>query len=424
MVSSCRPSLASLLAPVFLAVLAAAGAAPLGGRAADAARQREKLALRAVVLHVRMQAVVLSDDDGSNPGGVLSREQLRQWIDQDNKSYRASHANMSIEFDPAKDLAQVKDSCLNRLDHDQNERAAALAAQYPGKMVVLFRAYAPKQGSGCRGNSGLTGNGYTAYNPYVPLHSRGCRDRRGRGCSASYVVVPSVWCAATVATDAVDREHPDPPLGKDRSGCNLPAAKVYVYQDHSMLGHEVGHYFGLPHTFPGASDFLAKPRDLQKWYNGPPRAGTVRSIRVFDGDSPLGPKADFGYTGWTFTVTDTRPEVGASIFVANGLNMCNTQDKTIVDGSGAKVTFHAAGYTFRGTGPDRKPLSLTFTPDKGNLMSYFYCKDPMTFSPSQVKTMRGNLLDDPGRRYLLCAEANDAAIRRYAGCGPLQPHRQ
>jgi hypothetical protein len=50
-------------------------------------------------------------------------------------------------------------------------------------------------------------------------------------------------------------------------------------------------------------------------------------------------------------------------------------------------------------------VSLIFTPDNGKVMSYFFCKGPMTFSPGQVKTIRGNLLDDPGRRYLLCDEA-------------------
>ena len=415
---------------VVLIALLGAGLAFTQGRNRDrqgqgAAKNLGKKPLDTLTLHVRMQAVILSDNDGSNPAGILSLNQLKQWIHQANQTYRGSDARLLLDFDAEKDLAHLKDSCLNRLNHNQNGRASAAAAQYPGKMVVFFRAYAQKAGSECTGDSGTTGNGYTAYNPYVPLGSPGCRDRSSKGCSASYVVMPSVYCATGVGIDFADSKNPGPSVpstGNDASGCPIfvqPKTSLIFIQNFNELVHEVGHYFGLPHTFPGPSDGLAKPGDLQSWYDGNPRAGTVRSIKVFDGDSPAGPLINGGYTGWTFTVTDTAPDAGAQIFVSNGVNMCNTPNgRTIKDGSGATVTFNGASYTLVGKDEHKKPLSLTFTPDKGDVMSYFMCKAPMTFSASQVQTMRHNLLADPQRTYLLCADSNNADLRPYITCGP------
>jgi hypothetical protein len=376
-----------------------------------------------LVIHVRMEAVMVSDNDGSNPGGIATVEQLKQWVHQANETYRASNARLMLDFDPDTDIAHLKDSCLNRLNHNQNGRAAAAAAQYPGKIVVFFRAYAQERGLECSGNSGTTGNGYTAYNPYVPLGSPACRDRNGQGCSASFVVMPAVFCATGVGIDFKNSKNPGPSVpstGTDASGCPIfvqPKTGLIFIQNYNELVHELGHYFGLPHTFPGPSDALTKPGDLQSWYNGNPRAGTTRSIKVFDGDSPTGPLDNGGYTGWAFTVNDTPSDAGAQIYVANGVNMCNTPDgKTITDGSGAKVTFHGASYTLEGKDEHGKPLSLTFTPHKGDVMSYFMCKNPMSFSPSQVGTMRHVLTADPQRTYLLCADSNDADLRPYINC--------
>jgi len=377
----------------------------------------------ALILYLPMQAVILSDNDGSNASGILSVDQLERWVMQANETYRASEAKLFLDFNKEKDIAHLKDSCLNRLNHDRNPHASAVAAQYPGKMVVFFRAYVPKKGSACTGNSGLTGNGYTAYNPYAPLGSPGCLKRGGKSCSASYVVMPSVFCNSGVGIDFADSKNPGPSVpskGKDASGCPIfvqPGTNLIFIQNFNQLAHEVGHYFGLPHTFPGPSDALAKPGDLQNWYDGTPRSGITRSIKVFDGDSPAGPLDNGGYTGWTFTVTDTSPDAGAQIFVSNGVNMCNTpSNKTIRDGSDATVTFNGASFTMMGKDQNQKPLSITFTPEKGNVMSYFLCKNPMTFSPSQVKTMRNNLLTDPNRTYLLCADSKDADLRSYITC--------
>lgn len=380
--------------------------------------------LDTATMHIRMRAIILADNNNDNPPGVLTPKQLRQWIDKANETYRVSNARWVIDFDAAKDVAWVSDSCLNRLNHNQNERASRLAAQYPGVMVVYFRAYqGPGTGHPCSGHIGPNGNGYTAYNPYVPVGTSQCVDIHSPGCSASYVVMPSVYCASGVGVDFKGSRDPGPSVptsGKDSSGCPIfvqPGTGLIFIQNFDQLAHELGHYFGLPHTFPGPSDLLTKPGSLQSWYDGPPRPGTTRSLEIFDGDSPTGPRQNGGYTGWAFRVSDTPADAGAQIYVSNGVNMCATpKGKTISDGSGAKVTFKGDSYTLEGKDQNHRPLSLTFKPDKGNLMSYFACENPLTLTKDQVKTMWSVTLNDPNRKYLVCDNANNAEIKRYIAC--------
>jgi hypothetical protein len=169
-----------------------------------------------IEMHVRLEAVILSDDDGGNPAGVLNLAQLREWIRVLNASLRLSGAHIVVDFKAPADLARVRNTTVNRLAHDSNGPAAQLASHYPGRLVVFFRAYGPA-GSGI----GITGNGYTAYNPYVPLGSKECKTGKERACSASYTVMPSVYCGTTVATDLVKPGRKYGPLGADRSGCGI-----------------------------------------------------------------------------------------------------------------------------------------------------------------------------------------------------------
>ena len=365
-------------------------------------------------IRARAEAVILSDNDGGNPPGVITVPQLRAWIGMMNASLRNAGAHIVISFNPRTDLARVRNTTINRLSHDSNGPAAKLASHYPGKMVVLLRAY---ELTSSGGGVSVTGNGYTAYNPYVPVGSPDCKTGIEGACSASYSVLPSIYCATTVGTDLVKPGRKFGPLGPDTSGCGITNDNFYEYQNFEQFAHESGHYFGLPHTFPGTYDFLGTPALLQSWYRGTPRSGTTRSIHIYDGDSPNGPLVTDGTnltSGWTFTIPDTRPDAGSHLITNNGLSLCNTEKKTITDSSGASIAFQRTRYTLHARSGG--PVTLHFTPDKGNVMSYFLCKRPMTYSPGQVATMRSNIVNDPQRNYLLCDDPRDAVFKKYINC--------
>src|SRR6202166_4790685 len=236
-----------------------------------------------VVIHRRLEAVILSDDDGGNPPGVLNLAQLREWINVFNSSLRLSGAHIVIDFKAPADVARVRNMVVNRLAPDSNGPAAQLASHYPGKMVVFFRAYGPA-GS----DIGVTGNVSSAYNPYVPLGSKNCKTGKESACSASYTVMPSVYCGTAVPTDLVKSGRKDGPLGPDRSGCGMTNNQWYLYQHFGQPAHEGGHSLGPPPTVPGSYDFLSTPSALQSWYRATPRPGTTRSISISAADSSTG----------------------------------------------------------------------------------------------------------------------------------------
>ncbi len=162
-------------------------------------------------LRVRVQAVRVSDDDGSRPADVTPSE-FRQWIDFTNNCFR--DAGIEFVFDPDDgDFCELKSTVVNNLTSDihSNERKAAMAAarRWPGKLVVILR-HGPGEHP--------TGQGFSWWDH-------------------DFVAAPGFGGA---------------------SHCGHP--------HYDLLAHEVGHYLGLAHTFAAdshetvqqAEDFFVK----------------------------------------------------------------------------------------------------------------------------------------------------------------------
>jgi hypothetical protein len=154
-------------------------------------------------------AVRLADDDGKHRTPITPAE-VAQWVDQANKTWE--EAGYRFTFDEKKDMIVVHSTLLNTQPPDNNEdlwelyRIAGnyLASLFPsGKIPVFFR------GNGGAGWSWGPGN--TNYIS-MPAYANTCISKPTEGLAC-----PGGCCPNT-----------------------------------TLLSHELGHYFGLAHTFTGA----------------------------------------------------------------------------------------------------------------------------------------------------------------------------
>jgi hypothetical protein len=266
----------------------------------------------AQTIHLRLHAVRVSNDDGSRPADITP-VQVATWVSEANAILTRSGAGIRLHFtadQAGPDWQEVQSTTLNRLSSEDQASwadANAFAAQRPSKLVVFFR-----HGR----ESAPTGNGF-AFPPQSKL-------------GVHFIAMP----------------------GFNHTGVPVDAFSGPFVQNRVIFAHELGHYLGLGHTFPGWSD--TETDTDQEIVARIQKAGGKMS--ALDGDS----------------LSDTPAEAGTAYYKNRGWKMCSgPASYTIIGYAGKQFTF-------------------VFAPMRSNIMSYFVCGS-MRFTSAQVLRMRQTL---------------------------------
>ena len=276
---------------------------------------------------LRLHVIPLSNSDSTKAYTVTSA-QFASVIDRVNALYQS--ADIRFVFDANTDWKPMADTELNTDGPNRLARGNAIAASLPGKIVILLR-----WGS----DTSPTGNG----NAYPP---------------------PGVGPKPASVNDVVQNYVALPDKIESNGFLNLGNG--------SFVAHELGHYLGLYHTFPGWTDRLgpvyaeipgvsipsATAADQAVIDYIAANGGTVNAL---DGDG----------------ISDTPPDPSPALYQAHNQNTCAV--RTII---------------VRGT-LNSTSVSFTFNPDPDNIMGYYVgvygiCVSHH-FSAQQIQRMRKTL---------------------------------
>ena len=293
-------------------------------------------------LHIIPMTNAEKDPSGNfvKPYSVTPQE-FAQVVDRVNLVY--SGTDIQFRFDPDFDWAPLANTEINTDGANQRTLCNNIAAGFPGEIVCFLR-----WGSGTT----PTGNG----NAYPPPGA-GTKPPSVNDIEQNYVALPNL-------------------IGPNFSFLTLGNG--------SFVAHELGHYLGLYHTFPGWTDL-----------NGP-------IYQQFNGSMPTAVQADqavidyIAANGGTIealdgdALSDTPPDPSPVLYTAhNNQNICVTPSITVQGKIAGKLA------------------SFTLSPDPNNVMSYFGSCPPASsgppashFSAQQIKQM-ANTLQHPSRLALV-----------------------
>jgi pregnancy-associated plasma protein-A len=247
---------------------------------------------------IRFHFVALSDAGGAN-GPTFGPNDVQPWITAAN-TIVGTAAGVQFQYRSNLDWEAVTSTPLNNQMCYGGESAAARAeadrivAAHPGKIVVFLRRLC---------------NGWNPSSSYAEPPDIGQPIAAGWGSGLNYIVTNNNFAPSATA---------------------------------DLFVHELGHYLGLYHTFPGTSD--------AQFNSNTAVANWLSAGNNFNGD----------------LIADTAEDPGAQIWGANGLDACTTSSITL--------------------------SGNTYSPSRTNVMSYYLaCTANENITPGQVAKIQATL---------------------------------